>query len=228
MICIQICSNREWRAIKEMFNLEENQVETYPLGECVKMKYAGKQCVFYHSGATKTRSAAACQFAMDNWKPELIVVAGTCGGVDESLKVMDVIIASKTAQYDCLNRMGNEPYVFYEPFTMDIDNSWIDFSGFDQKVLEGIVATADQDVNYETREILRKENVLCADWESGAIAFICSLNKVKCCIVRGISDVPKENTKESEISQGMDYRKNTPLVMKKLVEDVLPVILKYA
>lgn len=226
MVCIQICSNGEWRSLKELLAGIDYKTNNYPFGEFIKLKLYGKECIFYHSGATKTKSSAACQFAIDNWEPEMVIVLGTCGGVDKKLNVLDVIIANKTVQYDCIDRMGKEPCVFYEPFTTIIDNSWIHLNEFHGNVYEGMIATADQDINYEVLKMLRKEDVLCADWESGAIAYICRLNKVRNCIVRGITDIPTENADESAISQGTYYRQNTPRVMKKLIEDILPVLFK--
>lgn len=227
MICIQVCSRREWRSLKELFIGTDYEINTYPFGEFILHKINDKECIFYHSGATKTRSSAACQYAIDNWKAEIIIVLGTCGGVDSRLKTLDVVIADKTAQYDCIDRMGNEPYIFYEEFITSMDNSWINFSAFKEKVWQGTIATADQDINYEVLKMLRKEEVLCADWESGAIAYICKLNGVRCCIVRGITDIPIEEAEKSANAQGADYKENTPKVMKKLVEGILPVLLNY-
>ena len=226
MVCIQVCSKAEWSSLKALLKDIEYQIDKHPFGEFIRLKFYDRECIFYHSGATKTKSSAACQFAIDNWKPKMIFVLGTCGGVNQKLNVLDVIIANKTVQYDCIDRMGNEPYVFYEELTTIIDNSWIHFNELNGQVYEGIIATADQDINYEVLNMLRKENVLCADWESGAIAYICKLNKVKNCIVRGITDIPTENIEESASNQGNDYRENTPKVMKKLIEDILPVLLR--
>ncbi|MBZ9635232.1 5'-methylthioadenosine/S-adenosylhomocysteine nucleosidase [Clostridium sp. FP1] len=163
--------------------------------------------------------------AIDNWKPTINFVLGTCGGVAENLHILDVVIANKTVQYDCIVKMGKERSLFYEPLVTLIDNSWIDFNAFSDKVYEGIIATADQDLNLESLEKLIKENVLCADWESGAIAFICALNNVECCIVRGITNIPVIKDENSDVNQGIDYRVNTPKVMEKLLKSILPKLI---
>ena len=224
MVCIQVCSKEEWSSLKRLFKDREFQINKYPFGEFIRLNFCDRECVFYLGGETKTRSSASCQFAIDNWQPKMIFVLGTCGGVDKGLNLLDVIIANKTVQYDCIDRMGTKSYVFYEPLTTIIDNSWINFNELNGRVYEGIIATADQDINYEVLHMLRNENILCADWESGAIAYICNLNKVKNCIVRGITDIPTENIEESANNQGIDYKRNTPKVMKKLIKDVLPVL----
>jgi len=235
MICIQICSNREWRSVKELLFVQPNQITNYPFGEQFKIIIGDHDCTFYHSGATKTRSAAACQYAICNWQPTIVIVMGSCGGVAPNLRPLDVIIASRTEQYDCTDRMSgqldknffsNPKSMFYEKFTTDIDNSWINLGELSSDVCFGIVATADQDINFEILTSLQNEQIACADWESGAIAPVCKLNKVQCCIVRGITDIPITNSVESAQNQGHDYRINTPKVMQKIIEKVLPVLLK--
>jgi nucleoside phosphorylase len=207
LICIQICSKREWRALKDILNINEDLIGCTPYGEYIYKSIVGKECTFYHSGATKTKSSGACQYAIDKWNPQFIFVLGTCGGVSEKLNLLDIVITNKTVQYDCINRMEDKSPIFYEVLTEDIDN-------------------ADQDLGKEQIDKLRSENVLCADWESGAISHICKLNKIKCCILRGITDIPRKNDINSDKSQGIDYRINTPLIMEKLINTLLPELLK--
>jgi len=228
MICVHICSKAEWNSIKQILDIEQEKINRYPLGEYFQQKLHDTNCIFYHSGATKTRAAAACQYAIDNWKPEIIFVLGTCGGVAHHLKIFDIVIANKTVQYDCIDRMSGDHSMFYEPMTTELDNSWIDFDRLEEKFFQGIIATADQDINYQTLQLLRKADVLCADWESGAIAHICASNKVKCCIVRGITDIPRDDGENSILDQGQDYHKNTPLVMKKIIDTMLPLLTQSA
>jgi nucleoside phosphorylase len=153
-------------------------------------------------------------------------VLGTCGGVAEYLNPLDIVIANKTVQYDCIIGMDKKSPIFYDVLTVDIDNTWINFSSLSFKLFEGLIATADQDMGNIQVNNLRTENVLCADWESGAISYICKLNKVNCCILRGITDIPRKDNIDSDKLQGEDYKINTPLVMNKLINTVLPEILK--
>jgi nucleoside phosphorylase len=222
MICVQICSELEWQAVKDILNPQNEDTNNYPYGEYFGQAIGHKQIIIFNSGDTKTKSAAACQYAIDHWNPKIIIVLGTCGGVDERLKLLDVVSADKTAQYDCIIRMAGENNYFYPTFDVDIDNIWIDYSLFPEKIHSGLIATADQDIDYAKRKELIKHNVLAADWESGAISYVCKMNKIKCCIIRGVTDVPTGNDKK----QGTDYKYNTPLIMKKLINDILPCLLK--
>jgi adenosylhomocysteine nucleosidase len=182
-----------------------------PFGEYFEHSIGRNKSIFVQSGDTKTRSAAACQFAIDRWHPDGIVNLGTCGGVANKIKKLDIIMARKTVQYDCIIRFGEAQGLFYKPMITVVDTSWIDISGVSRKLHKGTIASADQDLNVKWRERLRKENVLGADWESGAISKVCELNKMKCLILRGVTDIPDGN-------QESDFENNTPIVMESLLQ----------
>ncbi|MCP4180196.1 MAG: 5'-methylthioadenosine/S-adenosylhomocysteine nucleosidase [bacterium] len=215
-ICIHICSNREWRAAKDIFTTFPTQIKHQVYGEYFEQKINNKKCIIYHSGPTKTKSAAACQHAIDKWSPEIIYVLGTCGAVSEMLDIFDVIMANRTVQYDCSEFIGENTHGFYTPMITDIDISNTNIDNIKEKITIGTIGTADRDIDYKTASTLRKENFLAADWESGAISKVCSINRVKCIILRGISDKPVENSSSDKEKQVRDYQKNTSIVMNKL------------
>jgi nucleoside phosphorylase len=166
----------------------------------------------------KTKAAAACQFAIDTWHPDAIANIGTCGGVSEDIKLLDIIVAETTVQYDCTIRFGEKRELFYGQMITAIDTSWVDFTKVKENLHKGIIATADQDLNHEWRKILQGKNVLGADWESGAIGKVCDLNNIKCLILRGVSDIPEEHPSPDHDTQDIHWRKNTPKIMKDLLE----------
>jgi nucleoside phosphorylase len=194
----------------EILGIRAGLMLRQPFGQCFEQSLNGHEGIFYQSGDTKTRSAAACQFAIDRWQPDRIINLGTCGGVGKEIGKLDLIMAEKTVQYDCIIRFGEPQGLFYKPMITTIDTSWVDVSEVAVKIHKGILATADQDLNAEWKERLQKEDVLGADWESGAIAKVCELNRVKCLILRGVTDLP-------DGTQGSDFEKNTPIVMASLL-----------
>ncbi len=110
--------------------------------------------------------------------------------------------------------------------TVEADNSWIDFDKIPLKLIPGIIVTADQDIGYIKAKELRKHDVIAADWESRAIVHICKLNITPFSIIRDVSDVPKSDRVEDIFAQGKKFRENTPKIMKILLRDVLPSLLK--
>ncbi len=220
---VQICSGAEWRATKT--RLTPEPVEVFPYGEYFHVTVAGRACVFFHSRRTKTRSAGACQYAIDHWGVDPVVVLGTCGGVAERLRVMDIVFATRTVHYDCVDRMFPMKGPFFEMMTAAPDLSWLSLSGLEGLVHPGTVATADHDLTFEDLEFLRQHDVVGADWESGAIGVVCALNRVRWAVFRGVTDVPVRSGGEDATRQGHDYVANTPVVMEKLLS-LLPTILE--
>lgn len=224
-VCIPIAAKEEWQAFLVTMTINEQDCKSFPYGVYIELLINDWHCVFYHSGATKTRSAGACQYAIDNWHPRRIILLGTAGGVGADLQNLDLVVASKTSQYDCIEGMSAKIDFFYEIFNEEIDNSWIDFSKLPNRTFHGLIATADMDVGFSKAEDLRKYDVLAADWESGAISHICRINEVPHCIIRGVSDVPKSDSPEDIKKQQIEFLKNTPIIMELLLRNVLPALL---
>ena len=62
---IQICSELEWESAKSILKIKRNDLQHYPFGEYFVRSLGQHECICFHSGATKTKAAAACQFAID-------------------------------------------------------------------------------------------------------------------------------------------------------------------
>jgi adenosylhomocysteine nucleosidase len=212
-IGIQICSGTEWRAAKPRLAVPLDRVQTFPYGEFFRSTVAGRELVFFHSRRTKTRAAGACQYAIDRWRVDPVIVLGTCGGVAPGLGVGDIIVATKTIQYDCHDRRPEMGH------TAIADTAWLNLA--DVLVHRGPIASADRDMNFDALHDLRSQGALGADWESGAIAAVCALNQVRWAVLRGISDVPLEQGEHDARRQEADYKANAAAIMASLL-DLLP------
>lgn len=217
MIAIHINSSEEWEATKEL--LGPVQIKYFPYGEFFESSVDDFDCIYYNSGATKTLSSGACQYAIDKWKPEIVFVFGTCGGVSKDVNTLDIILAEKTSQYDVIPMRGKEN-IFHE--IIEFDNSWINLDKFPHKLEKGFLATADKSVTAKNYHSLRKGGVKAADWETASIATICKINKVKCCVLRGVSDGVSQ---EDVFLQFEDYKVNTDIIMKKLIILYFPALI---
>ncbi|MBI3198404.1 MAG: hypothetical protein HYZ40_13045 [Rhodospirillales bacterium] len=199
----------EWRAAKAYLAVSTDRIQGYPYGEFFLDTVGGRDCVYFHSRRTKTRAAGACQYAIDRWRLGSVVVVGTCGGVDVGLSVGDVIVATRTIQYDCRDRRPEMGH------TVEADPTWLDLAGV--PVHRGPIASADRDMTFDVLADLRSQGVLGADWESGAIATVCSLNKVRWAVLRAITDVPLQLGEHDANRQVGDYNANAPRLMNLLL-----------
>jgi nucleoside phosphorylase len=219
MVVIHINSTLEWAAINDV--VKPSNICSFPYGEYFTEKCLGIDCTFYHSGETKTLAAVACQYAIDHWKAELVIVLGTCGGVSDQIKKFDIILVQRTAQYD-IKPIAKLDGFFSEE--VEIDNSWLNIEEFRLPLKTGFIATADQSVTSSNHYLLSEHEVLAADWETAAIAKICSINGIRCCVLRGVSDVAFGDESNGEY-QLNDYKNNTGTIMSILVKGYLPYIL---
>ena len=214
---IQICSELEWECAKSILKIKRNDAQRQPFGEYFARSFGRHECICYHSGATKTKAAAACQFAIDTFHPDAVINLGTCGGVAENIRKFNIILAKKTFQYDVIQRFGKPSLHFKRDLKTNLDMSWIDLRRVLRKIRIGTIASADQDPDDELCGQLQGKKVLAADWESASIAKICKLNKIKCLILRGVSDIPEKRRESKEDIQERDYKKNTRIIMKDLL-----------
>lgn len=224
MYCVQIFSSADWNATQKILNINPKDIKKYPINEYFECVFEGEKFIFYRSNGTKTTSAAAAQYAILKWNPKMIFILGTCGGISLKLRKLDIVIANQTGQYDCDNKMTPGQEVFYQKTKVDFDNSWINFKSLPQ-VTEGIIGSADQDVAVDNIDYLRSNNLAAADWGSGAAAAVCSLNKVPCCVALGITDTPDKTHHNSIAQQYQEYLKNAPIIMEKLLKNILPKLL---
>ena len=222
-LVIQICSDSEWKSTKSILKRKGHPLFRQPFGEWFSYPTCRQEWIFFQSGAGKTRAAAACQFAHDRWHPNGIINLGTCGGVAEEILKGDIILADRTVQYDCIIRFGKSRGFPYEEMVSKIDTCWVDTGQVSRRFVRGTIATGDQDLDGQTRKRLQEKsrlgrwNILGANWESGAIAKVAEWNRVRCLILRGVSDIPEPHAAGPDV-QSADYEKNTPLIMEYLLE----------
>ena len=101
---ILISADAEWRALKELHpNLE---IQKSPFGEFTNLQLSNLQPVtLFHGGWGKISAAASTQYVIDQYKPELLINLGTCGGFEGLIERGTIIMAEKTIVYDIIEQM---------------------------------------------------------------------------------------------------------------------------
>ena len=222
MIGISIAAKKEWEAVLEKFNIDIEKCDKYPFGEYFKTRLYEEDVIFYRCGVRKMNSSASTQYMIDHFNLNKIIVAGTCAGIDDNYKNLDIFFPNKLVQYDCTVK-ETEPLI-KDSFTVTLDIK-------DTNLNTGILATADKPVvMWKDYQELKENNITIADTESAAIAYICKANNVKCVIIKGISDFPtneNESTKEdSHEGQLNVFLTNIPIIMNKIIDNYLEYAIK--
>ncbi len=219
MIGIQICSRYEWDCIKRKLKITDELF--YPYGEYFYFEINKKKCLFFRSGVRKTRASGACQYIICNYKISSLYLIGSCGGVGTDVNILDIVIASKTVQYDCLPM--NNKNIIHPTLITDLDTEWAKCIRTSKPYIIGTIGTADTPLyEIETVMKLRDDAIVCSDCESAAVSIICKINNINCRIIRGVTDLPY-NTIDSMELQSEDCLNNTPIIFDEIL-NILGVI----
>lgn len=220
MTGISIAAKREWNAVLDKFQINIDECTKYPFGEYFTTEINGENVIFYRCGVRKVNSSAATQYMIDHFDLKKIIVVGTCAGIDDKFKPLDIFIPNKAVQYDCTVK-EQEPLI-KDSFTVNFNLGSLDFN-----VLTGTIGTADKAVvMWEDYLELKENNITIADTESAAIAYICKANNIECIIIKGISDFPTNEQENLNGEQLNSFITNIPIIMNKIVDGYLPLVLK--
>jgi len=193
-IVIIFSSESEWRAARKFHRAPFG--DPNPYGESFAIHQGENKLIFVQGGWGKISAAASAQYAIQQWKPDLVVNLGTCGGLHGQVERGEVLLVDRTLVYDLIEQMSDQQAAL-DYYTTDLDLSWLG-EPYPQAVRRGLLLSADRDILAEQVGWLQETfGAIAADWESAAIAWVCSKNRMKCLILRGVSDIVSPNGGEA-------------------------------
>ena len=221
-IGVSIATVWEFEASLEYFDVKETERTRYPYGEYFFRTINGTPVVFYSTGVRKVNGVGSNQYMLARFPLQKVLVIGTCAGIDERFDVLDIIIPDRAVQYDCTVKEV-EPLI-KPSFVVEIDVTKYGFDG------NATIGTADRAVvMWRDYLELQANGITIADTEAGAIAYICRKNEVECIIIKGISDVPTDETHLDPLQSNQEqinvYIANTPKVMTRIFDDYLQLFI---
>jgi adenosylhomocysteine nucleosidase len=226
-IVVLVSADAEWKAL--LGELGQQRTESVPYGAWFTHPYRigqqSKPVTFFHGGWGKVAAAASTQFAIDTWRPKLLVVLGTCGGLEGEMTKGEVLLARRTLIYDVIERMGNADEAL-AAYTVDLDTRLVPAT-VRARVREDLLVSADQDIApTDVASLKSRFHAVAADWESGAIAYVASRNHTPVIVLKGVSDVV--STGGSEAYGSIEtFEASTRQIMAGLLA-MLPEILQGA
>jgi adenosylhomocysteine nucleosidase len=186
-------------------------------------KIKSRRVVVMASGVGKVKTAASIQYLLDHFPVEALVFTGMAGAVNPGVKIGDIIISKEVAQHD-FNLTGKiSEYEIKTPW-LEADSGLIDLAvrashelGFGNNCRIGRILTGDQAIiDSKKRQWLwdtfRGD---CVEMEGAAVASVCHQNSVPFVIIRAITDLADENTRN-------DFRRT----MRKACMDVADIVLE--
>ncbi len=157
----------------------------------------GKAVVLAYSKIGKVNAALTATLLIEKFGCKKLLFSGVAGGINESLKIGDLIIADKLVQHDVDITAFGHPWGFI-PESGDFvesDKALNEVAKkvaakLDVKVQSGIIATGDQFIaNEEKKEWIK--NTYKADaleMEGASVGYICKCLNVPFFVLRAISD----------------------------------------
>ena len=159
--------------------------------------YNGVELVIAYSKIGKVFSTLTASTMIQKFGCETLLFSGVAGGINPSLKIGDLIVATKLSQHDLDitafgHPMGFVPggSVFVEADKGLIALSKVVASDLGKSVQEGIIATGDQFV-HDSRvkeTIVKHFNADALEMEGASVAVVCKSLGIPFFILRAISD----------------------------------------
>ncbi|MGD0610997.1 MAG: 5'-methylthioadenosine/S-adenosylhomocysteine nucleosidase [Anaerolineales bacterium] len=210
---ILISADAEWLAIRQI--LPQVKIRATALGETFLTRMRSARVRFYHGGWGRISAAATAQYVLDHYHPDLLINLGTCGGFAGRIQRGTILLVEKTAVYDILEQM-TDPQSAIDAYTTTLDLSWL-VDALPHPVQRGLLVSGDRDLLPEDIPILtEKYGAVAADWESGAIAWVAQRNRVRCLILRGVTDLVGPNGGEAYGNLEL-FQSRTREVMQTLI-----------
>lgn len=177
--------------------LGEYKTTKYADNEYYEATYNGVEVVVAYSKIGKVFSTLTASTMIQHFGCDKLLFSGVAGGINPSLKIGDLIVASKLCQHDLDitafgHPMGFVPggSVFIEADINLIELSKNVASELGKTVQEGIIATGDQFVHNEgiKDNIVKNFNADALEMEGASVAVVCNALNVPFFILRAISD----------------------------------------
>jgi adenosylhomocysteine nucleosidase len=219
-IVVLVSADLEWKAILPL--VPGAKVRSSPFGEWFvhetgSARFA-RPVVFLHGGWGKIAAAGSAQYAIDRFKPRLLVNLGTCGGFRGAIEKGDIVLVERTVVYDIVEAMGDSAEAI-AAYATEIDTAW---AGRDlpPQVRRGPLVSADRDLRTDEVAALQETyGAVAGDWESGAVAWVAHRNGVPVVILRGVSDLVGAEGGEAYANISV-FEAGARVVMKRLFDDL--------
>ena len=173
---------------KAMLKFYEGQIE-------------GLEVVALFSGVCKVNAAIASQLLIDVFGVNIIINAGTAGGMEKDLKIFDTIISTEVCYHDVAPDILTEFHPWMRSVFFAADETLIRLSKsavgrltLPGKAVWGRMATGESFITEEGRQKIYDEFApLTVDMETASIAHVCYVNAIPFLSIRCITDTAEHS-----------------------------------
>lgn len=195
MLGIIVAMGAEFRLVETLLNEKKETV----LGgfHFIQGKIGAQEVVLMQAGIGKVCAAVGTTMMIHHFTPDCIVNTGVAGGIDDSLRVMDIVIGKEVVYHDVWCGEGNEMGQVQGLPARYVGDAGLLHAALsahtDVALHEGLICSGDRFItNADELQQIKSDfpNGLAVDMESGAIAQTCHLFGIPFLSCRIISDTP--------------------------------------
>lgn len=177
--------------------LGEYTTTEYAGNKYYEATYKGREVVVAYSKIGKVFSTLTATTMIEHFGAQILLFSGVAGAISPTLKIGDLIVATKLSQHDLDITAFGHPYGFVPEGAVFVntDAKMITMSKevakeMGKTVQEGIIATGDQFVASEERKnwIGSEFNADALEMEGASVAVVCDALNIPFFILRAISD----------------------------------------
>lgn len=162
------------------------------------------EVVALFSGVCKVNAAIATQILIDTYNVNIIINAGTAGGMNPKLEIFDTVISTEVAYHDVAPNILTEFHPWLETVFFKADQGLIrmteeaiDKLNHNYNIFWGRMVTGEVFITDEGRsEINEKFEPLTVDMETASIAHVCYVNAIPFIAIRSITDTASHSGEE--------------------------------
>ena len=154
------------------------------------------EVVVLFSGVCKVNAAIATQILIDTYHVNIIINAGTAGGMNQNLEIFDTVISTEVAYHDVAPNILTEFHPWLETVFFKADQGLLNLTKMavdkleqNYKVYWGRMVTGEAFVADEGRQNINEQfEPLTVDMETASIAHVCYVNNIPFISIRCITD----------------------------------------
>ena len=159
--------------------------------------YKGIEIVVAYSKIGKVFSTLTASTMIQHFQCDTLLFSGVAGGINPTLKIGDLIVATKLSQHDLDITAFGHPMGFVPGGSVfvEADKDLIALSKevakeLGKTVQEGVIATGDQFIHQESvkENIVKNFNADALEMEGASVAVVCNALNIPFFILRAISD----------------------------------------
>lgn len=150
--------------------------------------------VILYSGVCKVNAAIAAQLLIDSFHVDIIINAGTAGGMQEHVQLFDTVVSERIAYHDVAEDILTEFHPWMSSAYFHADQRLLQIvqaysKTTERPILFGTMVSGEQFVTDDKRDAIKKTYApLCTDMETAAVAHVCFVYRIPFIAIRTITD----------------------------------------